>query len=65
MSRLVSVSGDGAGIELATVMHFAQRNAQVVIIGQRANVMEHVAEVIGGMFPDAPPPRPGRRPGCA
>ncbi|MCA8099797.1 hypothetical protein [Burkholderia contaminans] len=65
MSRLMSVSGDGTEIDLATAMNVAQRNARVVIIGQRAAVLEHVAEAIGGVFSDAPPSRPGRRSGCA
>lgn len=61
MNRLVSVSGGGTGIGPAMAMHCAQRNAQVVIVivGQRANVLEHAAEVIGGVFPDARPTVPG------
>ena len=54
MSRLVSVSGDGTGNDVATAMNVAQRNAQVVIIGQPANVLEHVTEAIGGVFTDVP-----------
>ncbi|VWB20097.1 putative 3-oxacyl-ACP reductase [Burkholderia lata] len=65
MNRRVSVSGVGTGIDLATATHFAGCHAQVVIIGQCTNMLEHAAEVIGGVFPDAPPPRPGCRPGPA
>ncbi|MBN3736105.1 hypothetical protein [Burkholderia sp. Tr-20390] len=65
MSRLVSVSGDGTGVDLATAMNAAQCNAQVVIIGRRANVLEHAAEAIDGVFPDVRPPRPDCRLGHA
>ncbi|VWC87823.1 hypothetical protein [Burkholderia lata] len=58
MNRLVSVSGGGAGIDPATATHFAQRHAQVVVIGGCTNVLEHAAEAIGGVFPDAPPTVP-------
>ncbi|WP_420212305.1 hypothetical protein ACN8ZM_21465 [Burkholderia aenigmatica] len=62
MNRLVPVRGGGTGIGPATAMHGAQRNAQVVIVivGQRANVLEHAAEAIGGVFPDARPTVPSR-----
>lgn len=65
MNRQVSVSGGRTGIDSATAMHCVQRNAQVVIIGQRANVLEHAAEAIGGVFPDVRPPRPDCRTGHA
>ncbi|AOJ42316.1 hypothetical protein WJ23_31050 [Burkholderia lata] len=55
MNRQVSVSGGRTGIDSATAMHFVQRNAQVVLIGQRENVLEHAAEAIGGVFRGAPP----------
>ncbi|AYQ40923.1 putative 3-oxacyl-ACP reductase [Burkholderia aenigmatica] len=54
MNRRVSVRGGGTGIDPATATHCAQRNAQVVIIGLRANVLEHAAEAIERVFPDAP-----------
>ncbi len=64
MTRRDESAGVGAwrrdGNRPATAMHGAQRNAQVVIVivGQRANVLEHAAEVIGGVFPDARPTVP-------
>ncbi|VWD32461.1 putative 3-oxacyl-ACP reductase [Burkholderia lata] len=55
MNRRVPVSGGGTGVDPATATYFARRNAQAVIIGRRTNVLEHSAEAIGGVFPDARP----------
>ncbi|KVP62104.1 oxidoreductase [Burkholderia ubonensis] len=54
MSQVVVVSGGGTGIGFATARHFAQRGAQVAIVGRRADVLAHAAEQIGNAFPDAP-----------
>ncbi|WP_080494565.1 SDR family oxidoreductase [Burkholderia ubonensis] len=50
MSQVVVVSGGGTGIGFATARHFAQRGAQVAIVGRRADVLAHAAEQIGNAF---------------
>lgn len=58
MNQVVVVSGGGTGIGLATAKYFAQRQAQVVVIGRRANVLAQAVEAIGRDFPNAPPAIP-------
>lgn len=54
MNEVVVISGGGTGIGLAAARYFAQRHAQVVVIGRRANVLAQAVEAIGHDFPDAP-----------
>lgn len=54
MGQVVVVSGGGTGIGLATAKYFAQRHAEVVVIGRRANVLAQAVEAIGRAYPDAP-----------
>ncbi|KFG92822.1 hypothetical protein GQ56_0135125 [Burkholderia paludis] len=50
MNQVVVVSGGGTGIGLATATYFARRQAQVVIVGRRADAQRDAkkAEAMNG-----------------
>ena len=54
MTRVVVISGGGTGIGLASARYFAQRNAQVVIVGRRGEVLDDAARTLGREFPGSP-----------
>ncbi|MGQ8631026.1 SDR family NAD(P)-dependent oxidoreductase [Agrobacterium sp. DKPNP3] len=54
MTKTVVISGGGSGIGLATARYFAERGAQVAIIGRRKSVLEDAAAAIAREFPQAP-----------
>jgi 3-oxoacyl-[acyl-carrier protein] reductase len=54
MSRMVVISGGGSGIGRAIAERFARDGDQVLLVGRRAEVVEHAATEIGKTVPDAP-----------
>ena len=54
LTQIVVVSGGGTGIGFACVRYFAQRGAQVIIVGRRSMVLNGAAQAIECEFPDAP-----------
>ena len=54
MTQVVVIGGGGTGIGLASARYFAERRAQVVIIGRRSAVLDEAVATVGREFPDAP-----------
>lgn len=54
MTQVVVVSGGGTGIGYATAKYFAERQAQVVIIGRRRGALDAAVDAIRRHAPQAP-----------